>query len=93
MIAIEMQMPRACADCNFAHALGVSSYFWCDATSKGALLTERKYDLLIQAWEQTAPKESNLYQMKIELLQELYEEQKTILEREVRFEEIQAEGR
>ena len=41
MIAIEMEMPRACADCNFAHAQGVSSYFWCDAISKCALLTER----------------------------------------------------
>lgn len=63
-----------------------------DAYAYG-MITERKYNLLIRAWEQTEPKESNLYQMKIELLQELYEEQKTILEREVRFEEIQAEGR
>lgn len=63
-----------------------------DAYAYG-MITERKRDMLIRMWEQTEPNESELYRMKIELLQELYKEQKEILKQETQFEESQTERR
>lgn len=57
-----------------------------DAYGCGAI-TERQFNRIVDLLEKRNPAEDPLYQAKIELLQELYQEQKKILGDRIRFEE------
>lgn len=53
------------------------------------VITERQFDRLAALLEKSKPTESDLYRAKIDLLNELYQEQKEILEKAERFERVQ----
>lgn len=57
------------------------------------VITEKQFDRITDLLEQIRPVESDLYRAKIELLQELYQEQKTILDKRLRYEETQEGAR
>lgn len=52
-------------------------------------ITERQFDRLADLLEQKDPVPDELYSMKLDLLSELYQEQKKILDTDERFEKIQ----
>lgn len=56
-----------------------------DAYAVGAI-TEREFNKLADALEKREPRHSALYEAKLELLQELYSEQKKILDDRLRWE-------
>jgi len=51
------------------------------------VITEKQFDRIVDLLEKRNPAEDALYNAKIELLQELYQEQKKILDDRIRFEE------
>ena len=55
-------------------------------------ITERQFRRLTDLLEQTDPVPDELYRMKLDLLSELYQEQKKILDTDERFEKIQKCG-
>ena len=58
-----------------------------EAYGVGAI-TEKQFDRLADLLEKSNPEPSELYKMKIDLLQELYREQKKILDEMRRLEEL-----
>ena len=55
------------------------------------VISEREFDRLTELLERTQPEESKLYRAKIELLQELYDEQKKILDDWEKWEQVHNE--
>ena len=56
------------------------------------VITERQFDRIVNLLEQSQPVESDLYRAKIELLTELYQEQKKILDDWERWEAVHGGG-
>lgn len=56
------------------------------------VITERQFNRITDLLEQAKPEPSALYYEKLSLLQELYQEQKQILEDRERWEALHAEG-
>ncbi len=55
------------------------------------VITERQFDRIVDLLERAKPVESDLYRAKIELLQELYQEQKKLLDDWERWEAVHSE--
>ena len=56
------------------------------------VITSRQFDRIVGLLEQAKPKESELYQAKVQLLMEMYNEQKGFLEDYERFEKSRKEA-
>ena len=56
------------------------------------VITEKQFDRIVDLQERAKPVESDLYRAKVELLTELYQEQKKILEDADRWEALHENG-
>lgn len=75
-------------------ALGeYKSYYEIQEAYGCGVITARQFDRLTELLEESQPEEDELYRAKIELLQEEYQEQKAILDKHLRYEEIQEGAR